>query len=172
MLVELIMGILFSLVMIFKNNFIENMLFMLVVFAIVTLSFVDLKTFEIPIELNYFILGIGIIYTVINYKVFYEHIIGAIVVSGFIAILIYATNGRAMGGGDCKLMFTCGLVLGWKLIIVAFMIGCILGSIIHIARIKISKEDKVLAFGPYLAAGIYIAYVWGDSLLNMYMSLY
>lgn len=172
MLVELLMGVLFSVVVVFKTNLVENMLFLLVVFSIVTLSFVDLKTFEIPIELNYFILGIGVIYTAINYKVFYEHILGAIVISGFIAILIYASNGRAMGGGDCKLMFTCGLVLGWKLIIVAFMVGCILGSVIHIARIKISKEEKVLAFGPYLAMGIYIAYIWGDSILKMYMSLY
>lgn len=171
-IVELLMGMLFVIVTIFNKSFVESFLFCLIVVALVTLSIIDLKTFEIPIEINYFIFAIGIIITLINYKVFYEHILGAVVISGFIAILIKATNGRAMGGGDCKLMFTCGLVLGWKLIIIAFMVGCILGSVIHITRIKISGEDKVLAFGPYLTAGIFIAYVWGESILNLYMSLY
>lgn len=58
-------------------------------------------------------------------------------------------------------MAVCGLLLGWKKIVLAFLIGCIAGSVIHIARMKVSKADHVLAMGPYLAAGVWIALLWG-----------
>ena len=40
----------------------------------------------------------------------------------------------AFGGGDIKLMAFAGLFLGWKYIILAFLIGCILGAVIHSIR--------------------------------------
>ena len=57
-------------------------------------------------------------------------------------------------------------------IILAFVIGCILGSIIHLIRMKVSGQDHVLAFGPYLAAGIFIASLWGDKIVNAYLSTF
>ena len=65
-----------------------------------------------------------------------------------------------------------GLFLGWKNCILAFIIGCVLGSIIHLIRMKVSKQDHVLAFGPYLAAGIFIASLWGENIVNSYLSYY
>lgn len=56
--------------------------------------------------------------------------------------------------------------------IIAFVMGCILGSVIHLLRMKLTNEDHVLAMGPYLAAGILLAALWGDSLLQMYMRLW
>ena len=76
-----------------------------------------------------------------------------------------------MGGGDVKLMAAAGLVLGWKRAILAFLIGCILGSVIHIVRMKVTKADHVLAMGPYLAAGILIAALRGDYFINWYMAM-
>ena len=75
-----------------------------------------------------------------------------------------------MGGGDVKLMAAAGLLLGWKHIILAMMIGCVLGSIIHVIRMNADKKkEHVLAFGPYLAAGIFIASLWGDGIVNAYL---
>ena len=172
LIVEVLMGMLFCIEMYVNTSFFIGFLSCLVIAGLVILSFVDFETYEIPVEINYFILAIGIIVTIFDYKNFLEHIIGLVLVSGFIYIIIYLSNGRAMGGGDCKLMATCGLLIGWKLILVAFIIGCILGSIVHSIRIKVSNEPKVLALGPYLAIGIYIAMIFGNNLLNMYMSLY
>ena len=60
---------------------------------------------------------------------------------------------------------------GWKAIIFAFLIGCVLGSVIHIIRMKVSKESHVLALGPYLAVGIAAAALWGDSVIAAYVNL-
>jgi leader peptidase (prepilin peptidase)/N-methyltransferase len=81
------------------------------------------------------------------------------------------SKGRAIGGGDVKLMAAAGLYLGWKQIILAFLLGCILGSIIHILRMKITSADHVLAMGPYLSAGILIAALWGDTFINWYLNM-
>lgn len=101
-----------------------------------------------------------------------DHIIGAVSVSGFLLILFFATKGRGIGGGDIKLMAAAGLFLGWKNCILAFALGCILGSVIHLIRMRVSKQDHVLAFGPYLAAGIFIASLWGDRIVNAYLSTF
>ena len=69
-----------------------------------------------------------------------------------------------------KLMAVCGLLLGWKLIILAFLMGCIIGSVIHIIRMKVSKCDHVLAMGPYLSMGIFIAMLFGSQMINWYLS--
>jgi leader peptidase (prepilin peptidase)/N-methyltransferase len=35
---------------------------------------------------------------------------------------------------------------------------------------KVSGADRVLAMGPYLAVGIMIAALWGDALINWYLT--
>ena len=62
-----------------------------------------------------------------------------------------------IGGGDMKLMAVAGLLLGWKLVVLAFILGCLIGAPVHLLRMKISGADRVLAMGPYLSIGIFIA---------------
>nr|MCR5509161.1 A24 family peptidase [Lachnospiraceae bacterium] len=87
-------------------------------------------------------------------------------------IIYVVSKGRAIGGGDVKLMAACGLLIGWKLNIVAFILGCVLGSVLHIIRMRVSKKDHVLAMGPYLSLGVMIAALFGDKILEWYMGMY
>jgi leader peptidase (prepilin peptidase)/N-methyltransferase len=68
-----------------------------------------------------------------------------------------------------KLMAACGLLLGWKLIIFAFLLGCVLGAVIHVIRMKVSGESRVLALGPYLSMGTFIAAIWGNQMISWYL---
>ena len=70
-----------------------------------------------------------------------------------------------------KLMAACGLILGWQRIILAFLLGCICGSVIHLLRMKLSGEGRVLAMGPYLAAGIFLVALFGQQWIGWYLSL-
>ena len=85
-------------------------------------------------------------------------------------LVFLLTRGRGIGGGDIKLMAVSGLMLGWKCNVLAFALGCIIGSVIHIIRMKVSKEDHVLALGPYLSVGIMIAALWGETLIQWYFA--
>lgn len=69
-----------------------------------------------------------------------------------------------------KLMAACGLLLGWKLIILAFLSGCIFGAVIHVIRMRISGESHVLAMGPYLSMGVLVAALWGEKMLTWYLA--
>ena len=86
--------------------------------------------------------------------------IGFFAVSLFLLLLSLLTRGAAIGGGDIKLMAAAGLLLGWKLIILAFVIGCIAGSVVHLFRMKVCGAGRMLALGPYLSVGIFIAALW------------
>lgn len=169
-IIEGLNGILYVLV-VFVNGFtIESLLYCLMFSALITLSVIDFRTYEIPFGINLFILALGLIKLATDYRNFLDYLIGFISVSGFLYLLFLLTKGRGIGGGDIKLMAVSGLMLGWKCNILALAIGCIVGSIIHIIRMKVSKQDHVLALGPYLSVGIMIAALWGDFLLQWYFT--
>ena len=139
--------------------------------ALLTLSVVDWRIYEIPIQINYFIFVLGLINMLLDLRHWVQYVIGFFAVSGLLFLIVVITKGRGMGGGDVKLMATAGLLIGWKLILLPLMIGSILGSIIHLSIMKIKKAERVLAFGPYLSMGIIIAMIWGEQLISWYLSM-
>ncbi|RDU21849.1 prepilin peptidase [Anaerosacchariphilus polymeriproducens] len=171
-IVELTNGLFYVLIFTINGFHLQSVLYCLLASALLTLSIIDLRTYEIPFGINVFIFVLGIIQVGIDPSHWFDYIIGFISVSGFLYLLFKVSKERAIGGGDVKLMAAAGLLLGWKLIIPAFFAGCILGSVIHPIRMKVSKADHVLAMGPYLAAGIIIAVLWGESFISWYLSFY
>lgn len=148
-----------------------SLIYCLMVSALLTLSVIDWRTYEIPIEINLFLAVLGVITAILDRGHILSHLIGAVCVSGLLALIYLFSGGNAIGGGDVKLMAVCGLLLGWQKIILAFLLGCIIGSIIHLIRMKISSAGHRLAMGPYLSAGILLAALWGDTWIQGYLSL-
>lgn len=141
----------------------------------IVISVIDWRTYEIPFALNVAIGVLAIMRIILDYKNLLDYLIGFCVVSGFMLICLYigrAVKGiDAFGGGDIKLMAFAGLFIGWKPIILAFVIGCILGAVIHSIRMRVQGAESVLAFGPYLCAGLTIAMLFGSNIINWYLSL-
>ncbi|MBO4266410.1 MAG: prepilin peptidase [Lachnospiraceae bacterium] len=188
-IIELLNGLLYCLIAAVAGINVQSVLIMALSSVLIVIAVIDWRTYEIPFGLNVFILVLGILRTIFDALNIYEglvigevsavssltvsdHIIGGLCVSGFLLILFFATKGRGIGGGDIKLMAAAGLFLGWKNCILAFVLGCTFGSVIHLIRMRVSKQDHVLAFGPYLAAGIFIASLWGDRIVNAYLSTF
>lgn len=151
----------------------------LVISALIVLSVIDFRTNIIPFGINIFILVMGFVIVMVQYfwfghntDIVLRHVIGLFAVSGFLLMIYYASHGRGIGGGDIKLMAAAGLVLGWDLILLAFFIGCVLASIIHPIRMRISHLNRVLAFGPYLSVGIAIAILFGRQILDWYLQTF
>lgn len=170
-LIEGLNGILYIIVFWRFGLSVESLLYCLTFSALLALSVIDFRTYEIPVGFNYFILTMGLIRVVTDLNNWMDYVIGFFAVSVFLYLLIVLSKGRAMGGGDMKLMAACGLLIGWKLIILAFLLGCILGSVIHIIRMKISGEGHVLAMGPYLAMGVALAVLFGNQWISWYLGL-
>ena len=170
-IVEALNGTLWVIVFVINGINEMSIVYCLMTSALLTLSVIDLRIFEIPVGINIFLGILGIVAIIIDKEQWFSHMIGAVCVSGFLLILYLLTQGKAIGGGDIKLMAACGLLLGWQKIILAFLLGCILGSIIHLFRMKLTGEGHVLAMGPYLAAGIFLAALFGQQWIAWYLTL-
>lgn len=170
-IIEGVNGILY--VMICAVNGLEwsSVIYCFMASALLVLSIIDWRTYEIPFGINVFLFVLGVAMTILDRGNLAEHLIGMICVSGLLGILYLLTGGRAIGGGDIKLMFACGLILGWKLILLAFFLGCIIGSVVHIIRMSVKKAGRMLAMGPYLSVGILLSALWGNAWINWYLSL-
>lgn len=168
-IIEALNGCLYVVVFHYFGLSIDSLLYCLLFSALIALSVIDFRTYEIPVGFNYFILILGLVRVATDYVNWANYVIGFFAVSMFLFILIVISKGRAMGGGDMKLMATCGLLIGWKLIVLAFLLGCILGSVIHIIRMKVSDEDHVLALGPYLSMGVALAVLYGNQWMDWYL---
>ena len=169
-IVEAVNGLLYIVIFLINGFNKESVIYALFTSALLVLSVIDWRTYEIPIGINIFILVLGSLRVVLDFHHFTGYLIGFFSVSIPLFLLYLATKGKAIGGGDIKLMAVAGLILGWKLALLAFFIGCILGSVIHIIRMKMAGADRVLAMGPYLSAGLFIALLWGERLIYWYLS--
>ena len=168
--IQILTGVTLALIYFVKGISIESAIYCLLTLILIVITIVDFAIYEIPIELNIAILTLGIFNSVVDIDNIVSHIIGFFAISLPIYLLIWISNGKAMGGGDCRLMAVAGLLMGWKLVIFAFFAGCIFGSIIHSIRIKVSNEEHRLAFGPYLALGIFVSLLYGNDIINWYLS--
>ena len=171
-IIEAANGLLYCFIFYVRGFTLVSVFICLLVSALLALSVIDFRTYEIPIGFNVFILALGLIHLALDYQNWLQYVIGLVAVSMFLYIIYIVTKGRGIGGGDIKLMAACGLLIGWKLIILAFMLGCIIGAVVHLLRMKISKAEHVLAMGPYLSIGVFIAAMWGSRLIDWYVGMY
>ena len=169
-IIEGLNGLLYVLVFAVNGLNVISIIYALFTSALIVLTVIDWRTYEIPISINIFILVLGCLKVVLDFNNFFDYLIGFFIVSGFLLILYMLTKGRAIGGGDIKLMAAAGLLLGWQLIVLAFFIGCILGSMLHLIRMKVQGAERMLAMGPYLSVGLFIAMLWGNGFIEWYLS--
>ena len=170
-LIEALNGVLYLIVFLRYGVSIETLLYCLMASALLALSVIDFRTFEIPLGFNVFIAVLGLVRVLTDLTNWQEYAVGFFAVSVVLYIIYVITKGRGIGGGDIKLMAASGLLLGWKCNILAFLLGCIIGSVIHLLRMRFTKAERVLAMGPYLSIGIYISALWGMQLIDWYLSL-
>ncbi|NQT95529.1 MAG: prepilin peptidase [Candidatus Omnitrophica bacterium] len=78
---------------------------------------------------------------------------------------------QAMGGGDVKFLAMIGAFIGFKGVLLAFIIASLFGSIIGIIE-KIRAKADIIPFGPYLALGAVIAVVWGERIFSFLHKFY
>lgn len=175
-IIEAMNGLLYVLIFLINgfnsaDKLVVSVLYCLMASALLTMTVIDWRTYEIPFGINVFIFVLGVIRLIMNYKNWSLYVIGFFAVSLFLLIIFYVSKGVAIGGGDVKLMAAAGLLIGWQNIVLALALGCIIGSVIHVIRMKVTGVDHVLAMGPYLAVGILVSALWGESLIGWYISV-
>ena len=142
-IVEAANGIIYVVVFLAKGITLETFLYCLCASALLALSVIDWRTQEIPLGFNIFILILGLVRLFTDISNWSQYVIGLFAVSVFLLLINLVTKGRGIGHGDIKLMAATGLLMGWKLITVAFIMACIMC--------------------------IFIAMIWGEQLVSWYL---
>ena len=138
---------------------------------LLVLTVIDWRTFTIPNGINLVIFLLGVIRLVTDLDNWLTYLIGMLAVALVFLLMNIATGGRGLGMGDVKLVAAAGLLLGWPKMLLAVLVGSLSGAIIHMIRMR-GGEGRKLAFGPYLAAGIWFAALLGEPLINAYLGLF
>jgi leader peptidase (prepilin peptidase)/N-methyltransferase len=83
-------------------------------------------------------------------------------------------NVEAMGFGDVKMLAMIGAFLGWKLVIVTFVLSSLVGGLFATALLLARRTTwtSAIPYGTFLAIAGFIASLWGEALMNWYLSLY
>ena len=170
-LVEMANGVLWLLVFVRCGFTPDTILGCLLVSVLIVASMIDARTRELPLPTTLFVAGLGVVRILLDPSMLMSGLLGMAVVGGFLLLLLLLSGGAAIGGGDVKLMAGAGLFLGLSLNVFAFLAGCIIGSVIHVIRMKFFGAGRDLAMGPYLALGIGIAFLWGEQLIHWYLHL-
>ena len=96
---------------------------------------------------------------------------GLAVGGGVFYLLFQYSNGKWIGGGDVKLGFMLGILVGGPLeaLLVIFIASC-LGTFVSIPMLISGKysKNKRIPFGPFLIASGIIVYIFGASIINWY----
>lgn len=94
-----------------------------------------------------------------------------IALGGGLFFVIILTSGGGMGGGDMKLGAMLGAFLGWKLGLLALLLGVLAGGAVAVCLLLLGRKGRkeAIPFGPYLALGGAVSLLWGDRLLAWYL---
>lgn len=97
-----------------------------------------------------------------------------LVLSGFYLVLFIISSGKWVGFGDIKLGVALALLLcNWQLAVLTFFLANLIGTIFFapaLATGKIKRSTHI-PFGPFLILGFLIAGLFGQSIIDWYISL-
>ncbi len=144
----------------------------LFIFSLLIVVFlIDLDHYIIPNQLVLILLVWSLGWQVLIPEMpWLQALLGALMGGGLLLILAVVSRG-GMGGGDIKLMFASGFLMGPALtglaLFLAFLSGAAAGLILLLFKIK--KRRDAFPFGPFLTLGIYVSILWGNNIINAYL---
>jgi len=148
-------------------------------YSLLVLTGIDLHEKLLPDQITLPLLWLGLFANLSGTFVSLdEAVVGAI--GGYLSLwLVFwsfklITGKEGMGYGDFKLLAALGAWMGWQMLPLIILISTAAGAIIGVAGIIFVGRNKEMpiAFGPFLAAAGWIAFVWGDKILSSYLGLF
>ncbi|KMT21329.1 prepilin peptidase [Clostridium cylindrosporum] len=174
-LIELLTGILFTIIYLYFGFSVELFLYLVLVSVLIITSVIDINTGYIYERVSLVGIIAGVVFIVYKYISSGEmltYILGGVAAGGIIAIIILLTNG--MGWGDAEVAFLCGLFLGLSSSILMIFLSIVLGGIgasILLVFGKKSRKDAI-PFAPYISIGGLIALLYGEGIVKAFLSYY
>lgn len=109
--------------------------------SIIIVDFVDIGIYKTAMSI---LSGVGAFYTMFLIKKLGDFIF----------------KQESLGGGDIKLMFLIGLVIGYPMAICNIFFATFIAFPIALCLL-LCKKDNIIPFGPFLSMSAIILYIWG-----------
>ena len=90
------------------------------------------------------------------------------------AIQFFLSKGKWVAGGDIRLGFLMGLILGWPGILVALGLAYVGGTIILLPFILLKKKSmkSQVPFGVFLVPATWLVIFWQSQIIAGYLSIF
>lgn len=134
----------------------------------------DLRYMLIPNKILLFFLPLFVIERIfVPLQPWWSGIAGACI-SFFLLFVIVVLSKGGIGGGDVKLFTLLGFVLGIKSVLLTFFLASFLGTIFVLGGIIVGgiKRKSSIPFGPFIALGAIISYLFEANVLEYYFLLF
>ena len=148
---------------------------LVLLWSLICLTMIDIDTQLLPDSITLPLLWLGLI---ANYFGLYTSLEDALLGAIFGYLSLWSvfwlfkiiTGKEGMGYGDFKLLAALGAWMGWQFLPLIILLSSLVGAIIGIAGIIILGRNKniPIPFGPYLAIAGWIAFIWGERIIDFY----
>lgn len=171
LVLEVLTGLLFAFVYYRYGFSYDTLIGFVLVLVMMSIFLSDFK--EMIILDSTLVTGTAFIYLITFLNLGYRGIYKSFMygVFGFVLLFVVKILGDAffkresLGGGDIKLAFLMGSVLPYNLFLIALVIGSFT-AFPYAIFISITKKTNELAFGPFLALGLFIAFLFKSNILT------
>lgn len=142
--------------------------------SLIALAFIDFDTqllpdrYTAPLAAAGLLLNSFSLYTTPQLSI-WGYVIGFLSLWSVYYLFKLFTGKEGMGYGDFKLLAALGAWMGPMLLPLIILLSSCVGAIIGIVLLKIRQENLPFAFGPYIAIAGWIAFLWGERIMDFYL---
>jgi leader peptidase (prepilin peptidase)/N-methyltransferase len=175
--IEAFTGLLSVLVAIHFGVTEQTLIYLLVTWCLIVLSFIDIDKMLLPDQITQPLLWFALLLSVTGFTVSpTDSLIGA--AAGYLSLwsvfwlFKLVTGKEGMGYGDFKLLAIFGALLGWQLLPLIILLSSVVGAVLGSLMLLVQGKGKAtpIPFGPYIAAAGWIAMLWGKDITAWYLS--
>lgn len=166
LLIELCTGILFAVCYHAFDFSLELIIALIFVSSLIIIIISDIEYMIILDEVLIFAVFSIIIIDIINVGLYQTALKVLAGLGAFITMLLIKKIGdivfkqESLGGGDIKLMFMVGLVIGYPMAVCNIFFATFIAFPIALFLL-ITKKDNIIPFGPFLSMSAILLYIWG-----------
>lgn len=153
-------------------------LWLVFLICFVALAVYDIRWMLLPNRIVYPLIGLAVLQVFIRVALTGEVVgvisgalLGFVAIGGFFYMLFQVSDGKWIGGGDVKLAFVIGPLVGsGALSLMVIFIASMLGTLVSLPFMasKSLKASSRIPFGPFLILATIIVYLYGERILSWY----
>lgn len=171
---ELVTGLLFAFAFTQLGLSLELIVAILFISLLVIITVSDIAYMLIPDKILLFFLVPLIVARILSpLAPWWDSIVGAVIGFGVLFLIAVLSKG-GMGGGDIKLFFVIGVVLGTMHTLLTLFLASLIGAIVGLITLRIANKGRKtpIPFGPSIAVATIITYFFGNTLVDWYMNMF